>query len=281
MPDITFGILNFNPGNHPDAEAALRKCITSLHDNKTTRFSSEVYVIDQASKGHKQQAIVQEYCNQFGWRSILLDNNVGISRGINLLARIGRGKHICLITSDTEFTKDLDESLISTLQTNPNIWQVCPASNNSELEHQRIGYLSSGLAYTLAAQELTVQMWPRTTFDKIGYFDERWKACFENMDFALRIFLAGGNVAVSHDAYCPHALAMSVKSGARNHTYDNYIYMREGFNQSILHQMWNIKWAGIDWASLYQQPPNETIRQKLANIFKDNIYLDYVQNTGY
>ena len=281
MVDITFGILNYNPGNHPLAEAALRRCITSLYLNMDDGFSSEVYIIDQASKDNKQQKIVQEYCNYFGWRSIMLDKNIGISRGINLLAKISRGKYVCLVTSDVEFTRNLDTILIKSLETNHDLWQVCPASDNSELEHQRRGYLPTGLAYTMAAQELTVQMWPRTTFDRIGYFDERWKACFENMDFALRIFLAGGNVAVNHDAYCPHQHAMSVKSGARNHTYDEYIFMEDGFNQEILHQMWNTKWPGLNWSALYQTPPNDIVRKQLASVFQRNIYLDYVQNTQY
>jgi GT2 family glycosyltransferase len=280
MVDITFGVLNYNPGNHPLAESVLRKCLLSLHDNISANLKSEVYVIDQASEGHTQQHIVQEYCNKFGWRSILLEKNIGISRGINMLARIARGRYVCLVTSDTEFTKDLDISLMNTLCSNPHVWQVCPASDKSELEHQRVGYQPSGLVYTLAAHELTILMWPRTTFDKIGYFDERWKACFENMDFALRIFLAGGNIAVSHDVYCPHEHAMSIKSGARNHTYDDYITMSDGFNQDILHRMWDKKWEGLPWSMLYQ-PPIESVRSQLAKIFKHNIYLDYVQNVGY
>lgn len=285
MLDVTFGVLNYNPSNSPLAKKALRKCLKSLHDNMSDSLSSEVYVIDQASDGHAQQRIVQNHCNKFGWRSILLDRNVGISRGINILARMARGRYICLVTSDTEFTKGLDTSLIHTLQMNANVWQVCPASNNSELEHQRVGYQPDSLAYTLAAQELTIQMWPRQTFEKVGYFDERWKACFENMDFALRIYLAGGNVAVSHDAYCPHALAMSIKSGARNHTYDNYIHMPNGFNQEILHQMWNKKWPGLRWDALYHPPmtgvPGFPNRAELLEKYKQNIYLDYIQDVGY
>lgn len=280
MLDITFGVLNYNPDNHPKAKLALRRCLRSLYKNMNPCFSSEVYIIDQASERHTQQKLVQEHCNVFGWRSILLEKNVGISRGINMLARVARGQYICLVTSDTQFTKGLDESLINTLQANPNVWQVCPASNNSELEHQRVGYQNSGLAYTLAAQELTIQMWPKTVFETIGYFDERWKACFENMDFALRIFLAGGNVAVSHDAYCPHEHAMSIKSGARNQTYDNYIHMPDGFNQEILHEMWNKKWPGLNWSILYL-PPLAGVRQTLINAFKHNIYLDYRQDVGY
>jgi len=279
--DVTFGILNYNPGNHPLAKQALHECVTSLRENMHAGFASEVYIIDQASEGNVQQAVVQDYCNSYGWRSIMLDRNVGISRGINLLARVSRAEYICLVTSDVQFTKELDLSLIKTLKTFPGVWQVCPASDNSELEHQRRGYRESGLAETLAAQELTVQMWPRTTFDRIGYFDERWKACFENMDFALRIFLAGGRVAVSHDAFCPHRHAMSVKSGARNRTYDGYLSMPNGFDQNRLHKMWDKKWPGVSWHSLYQTPPSVDMRSRMLEVFRHNIYLDYVQNVGY
>lgn len=279
--DITFGVLNYNPENHQGAEAALYRCMNSLRENMHARFASEVYVIDQASTGNRQQEIIQDYCNGFGWRSIMLDRNVGISRGINMLARIARGEYVCLVTSDVEFTSELDISLIKTLKEHPNVWQVCPASDNSELPHQRQGYQDSGLAYTLAAQELTVQMWPRKTFDRIGYFDERWKACFENMDFALRIFMAGGNIAVSHDAFCPHQHAMTRKSGARDHTYDGYLYMPKGFDQERLHRMWDAKWPQMIWSKLYEPPPDEATRDYMSRIYSKNMYLDYVQNVGY
>ena len=281
MIDVTFGVLNYNPGNNIQAEVALRQCLESLHANINPQISSEVYVIDQASKIHAQQMIIRDYCNDFGWRSLLLEKNVGISRGINMLARIARSKYICLVTSDIVFTENLDISLIHALQSNSNLWQVCPACDNSELEHQRIGYQQEGLAYTLAAQELAVQMWPKETFDKIGYFDERWKACFENMDFALRIFLAGGNVAVTHDVHCLHEHAMTIKSGARNSTYDDYINMPNGFNQELLHRIWDMKWPGLPWSMLYRSPPDEETRQYLIRVFGNNIYLPYIQEVGY
>ena len=275
--DITYGVLNFNPFSDRVATAAFQKAVQSLDNNRSSNFKSEVYLIDQGGQG----ALVESMARAYDFRAITLDTNVGISRGVNLLARIARGQYICLVTSDTEFTKNLDVSLIDTLQSHSNVWQVCPASDISELEHQRVGYQSSGLAYTLASQELTIQIWPKETFEKIGYFDERWMACHENMDFSLRIFLAGGNIAVSHDAFCPHAHAMTRKSGARNHTYDNYIYMKDGFNQEILQAMWDRKWPLIRWGSLYEKPPDDHIRQRMIDAYRHNIYLPYLQDVGY
>lgn len=278
--DITFGVLNYNPNNHPDAQDALTKCLVSLYQNKNRDLSSEVYIIDQGSINDKQQYVINYAIQSFGWRSIFLDRNVGISRGINLLARIARGNHICLVTSDTEFSKGLDTTLINDLKQNPNVWQICPASDNASLDYQRQGYQSHDLAYRLAAQELTIQMWPRKTFETIGYFDERWKACFENMDYALRIFMAGGNIAVSHNAFCHHDLGMSMKTGARDKSYDGYINMPNGFNQDILHSMWNKKWSGVNWKSLYEEPKDEW-RKSLLDNFQHNMHLGYVQDPGY
>lgn len=285
MLDITFGVLNFNPNNNLVAQEALSNCLYTLKDNKNPSFSSEVYVIDQGSVKNKQQEHILDETYDFGWRSIFLDKNVGISRGINLLARMARGQYICLVTSDTEFSPGLDTLLVEILEKNPHVWQICPASDNSELEHQRKGFQAGGLAYTLAAQELTIQMWPRKTFDTIGYFDERWKACFENSDYALRIFLAGGNIAVTHDGFCHHKHGMCIKSGARNETYKDYIYMPDGFNQEVLYHIWNKKWPSFSvgsalWHALYSEPKEEW-RSILHDTFKDNIYLPYIQNVGY
>jgi GT2 family glycosyltransferase len=286
--DITIGVLNYNPSNNLDAQDKFCRCLDSLKQNLSKDLVHEIYIIDQASNEHKQRDVISQYINENGWRSIFLEKNVGISRAINLLARCGRGKYICLVTSDVLLEPNLDKDLMNELIDNPSIWQICPASDNASSEYQRVGYMNGGLAIAIA-QELTIQMWPREVFEKIGYFDERWKACYENLDFGLRIYLAGGLVAVSHNAFCHHELGMSIKTGARNNTYDDYIFMPNGFNQDILHAMWHKKWNNLEsvlpWSGLYSSQIFDSsfngLREKTKQMYLNNLYLPYVQSVGY
>lgn len=281
MIDVTYGVLNYNVNHDVVALQAYIDAVQSLAANRSKDLKSEVYLIDQGC----QSEITERLARQNGFHAVALRNNVGISRGINLLANMARGQYVSLVTSDVTFTPGLDDTLISALRADPTIYQICPVSDISSLDHQRYDRArEDGILLDNLCQELTIQFWPRTVFDKIGYFDERWKACYENLDFALRAFLDGGRVVIDQRAFCHHAHNMCVKSGARNHTYDGYLYMPNGFNQEILTQMWNNKWPDvaryIDLYSTFTQDMSKT-RAVMFHAFSKNVYLPYIQEVGY
>jgi len=279
--DITYGILHYNPSGDHDAEKAYIEAVKSLYHNRSSCFKSEIYLIDQASQPH----LTHELSRTYDFNCLMLGDNVGISRGINLLANIARGEYVSLVTSDVTFTLGLDTTLVSALRADPKIYQICPTSDNSSLDHQRApAAREDGILLENLCQELTIQFWPRFVFEKIGYFDERWKACYENLDFALRAFLEGGKVVIDQRAWCHHAHNMCVKSGARNHTYDGYINMPDGFNQEILTMMWNNKWPNIGkYINLYETFTKDMSQTRVAAFFEysNNVYLPYVQEVGY
>ena len=284
MIDVTYGILNYNPGNDAVATAAYTAAVESLAANRSPHLTSEVYLIDQGG----QPDLTNQLACKHGFHAIALRSNVGISRGINLLANLARGQFVSLVTSDVTFTPGLDDVLISALRADPTIYQICPVSDNSSLEHQRYDRArEDGILVENLCQELTIQFWPRFVFEKIGYFDECWKACYENMDFALRAFLDGGRVIVHQGAFCHHEHGMCTKSGSRNHTYDGYIYMPNGFNQEILADMWARKWNGLDrfmtWQNLYETFTKDMsmLRANMFYAYSYNVYLPYVQEPGY
>lgn len=116
--------------------------------------------------------------------------------------------------------------------------------------------------------------WRRSVFDKIGYFDERWKACYENNDFSLRCFLDGGCTAISRDSFVWHHHKMTEKSKARDQ-----VYINEDWQQRIT-AAWNHKWPEVNrFIDIYKPLCNKTISDYLLlyDNFKNNIYLDYEQ----
>jgi|SRR6185436_19266932 len=281
MIDVTYGILNYNPSNDTNAIDAYVFAVESLANNRSPSLKSEVYLIDQNS----QPETTWKLARQYGFQAITLKSNIGISRGINLIANVARGNFISLVTSDVTFTKGLDESLIGTLYANPNIYQICPVSDNSSLDHQRAdGAREDGILIPNLVQELTIQFWPRTTFEKIGYFDERWKACYENMDFALRAFLAGGEVVIDQRVFCHHEHNMCTKSGAINHTYDGYIDIPGGFGHELLMLMWKNKWPNLDrYMNIYDTFTKDMSLTRAAMFYEysKNVYLPYIQEVAY
>lgn len=281
MIDVTYGILHYNPGQDPTAKNMYIAAARSLAAHRSQSLKSEVYLIDQGS----EPALTLQLAAEYGFNAITLRSNVGISRGINLLANLARGEFVSLVTSDVTFTPGLDDTLVSALRADPTIYQICPVSDISSLDHQRADSArEDGILVENICQELTVQFWPRRVFDKIGYFDERWKACYENMDFALRAFMDGGRTVVHQGAFCHHEHNMCVKSGARNHTYDGYIHMPQGFNQELLTQMWHNKWPGIEkFIDIYATITQDMgpTRVAMFHQYSDKVYLPYVQEVGY
>lgn len=281
MIDITYGVLNYNPTVDAKATTAYINAVESLAQNRSGLYKSEVYLIDQGS----QPSLTVDLANKFGFQAVLLKKNVGISRGINLLANMARGEFVSLVTSDVTFTPGLDDTLVSALAADPKIYQICPVSNNSSLDHQRYDSArKDGILVHNLTQELTVQFWPRTVFEKIGYFDERWKACYENMDFALRAFLEGGSVVVHQGAFCHHEHNGTTKSGAINQTYEGYIDMPNGLDHGPLLRMWHNKWPALSrYMNHYETFTKDMnpIRAAMFHEYSRNVYLPYVQEVSY
>lgn len=284
MIDVTFGVLHYNPNRDPVATAAYVAAVETLATNRSKNLTSEVYLIDQGS----QPDLTNDLGKIYGFQVVTLRSNVGISRGINLLANMARGQYVSLVTSDVTFTSGLDDTLVSALRADPKIYQICPVSDNSSLDHQRYDRArEDGILVENIAQELTIQFWPRSVFERIGYFDERWKACYENMDFALRSFIDGGRVIVHQGAFCHHEHNTTTKNGAINSTYNDYIFMPDGFNHEPLSLMWRNKWKNLDrfvtWEGLYETIIKDTSRLRAAmfHAYSRNIYLPYIQEPGY
>lgn len=279
--DITYGILHYNPDHDPVATAAYVAAVESLAANRSSLLSSEVYLIDQNS----EPVLTASLAFKHRFRAVTLRENVGISRGINLLVNMARGQYVSLVTSDVIFTPGLDDTFISTLRADPKIYQICPVSDNSSLDHQRApAAREDGILVENIVQELTIQFWPRIVFEKIGYFDERWKACYENMDFALRAFIEGGRVVVDQRVWCHHEHNMTTKSGAIHKAYDGYLPMPNGLTHDLLGQMWRNKWPNLERYMNHYDTFTKDMDQTRAAMFhaySKNVYLPYVQEVSY
>lgn len=295
IPDITYFVLDYNP-NHLDKESYwLRECLQSLHDNTSDSLSKVVYVISQGNNADHEN-FVMDASRYLGFNTLCMRQNLGISRGINYCVQMSRSPVIALVTSDTVLTKGMDVDLWHKIMMTKNIVHATPLTQKSDIPYQQFAVqeefgtdiveLSGICDVSCIAYELTVNFWSKKIFDEIGFFDERWKACYENIDFALRCFMKGGENIISGSSFVWHRHGTCYHNGLLNNAYDGYMNneMPHGLDHTVLRRIWNSKWPLVDnIIDIYQplgQKSNEQ-RESLLYNFKHNIHLPYRQDVGY
>lgn len=306
IPDISYLILNYNPEGEPQAAAILETTLDTFYERKSKKLTSDVFLLDQGSvPSHRSWLLEKQARHQFS--TILLNRNIGISGAINLFAHLSRSPVLALITSDVLITSGMDEDLFAKVQIG-DIFQATPFTDKSDLDYQawtpsepfgadhidleplrrqKTMLLDKILGRQIpsyirvVASELNVMFWRREIFDKVGYFDERWKACYENNDFSLRCFLAGGCTAVSLDSFVWHYHKVTEKNKSREKTYAGYI--GDCWSQEI-RRLWDEKWPMLDsYIKIYDPLKNKTIADypKLWKQFARNIHLPFEQDRPY
>lgn len=297
IPDITYLILNYNPAGEAVAQEVLAATIDSFFARKSPRLSCEVFLLDQGTtRRHRDWLLDQQ--NRYDFSAILLNTNVGISGAINRVVRLSRSPVVALVTSDVVTTTGMDEDLFEKVQI-PEVFQATPFTDKSDLGYQVwqpredfgsdhldlcalqaqgrsvLGRIFTGRQPTYLrciGSELNVMFWRRSVFEKIGYFDERWTAGYENNDFALRCFLSGGCTAISRDSFVWHYHKMTEKNNSRSEFSRN-----DAWHQANA-EVWEKKWPALrKFIDIYGPLKAKKIQdfpEFYAN-FSKNIFLPY------
>ncbi len=297
IPDVTYLILNYNPRGEETAQGILGETIRSFHERKSPRLKAEVYLLDQGTTGgHRRWLREQEA--RFGFSLILLEENIGISGAINRLVRMARSPVVALITSDVIVTTGMDEDLFEKVQI-PEVFQALPFTDKSDvprhcwipaepfgsdgLDLAPLQETELSLMGRLAGRkrrgylrcigvELNAMFWRRSVFDEVGFFDERWKACYENNDFSLRCFLAGGCTAVSYDSFVWHHHKVTEKNDSRKLVFA--CYGEDG--TAVMKALWDEKWPDLNrHLDIYRTLGERTIRDfpEITSRYGHNRYL--------
>lgn len=297
--DIAYLILNYNPDGEKGAQEILGKTIDNFYSRKSENITCDVCVLDQGTTARHREWL-SEKKRQYGFSLIFLKQNIGISGAINYFVRNSKTPVVGLITSDVIITSGMDEDLYAKVQI-PEVYQALPFTDKSDLDYQtwqpqevfgsdnvnltalknkgysfikRFSNKNTGGYLSCVGAELNVMFWRKSIFDKIGYFDERWKAGYENIDFSLRCFLDGGCTAISRDSFVWHYHKVTEKNKAREKLYDDDNRPGKSKNE------WDQKWPNLNkYFNIYRPLKNKTISDypKFYNKFKINIYLPYEQ----
>lgn len=289
IPDVTYVVLNYNPHNQTEhIQPRYEKTLEYLYRNSDPSINKQVIVIDQGC--HPEiTARSEELRKQYGFEHYILGRNVGISAGINLGFRMGRGRHIALLTYDVLLTKGCDTVCLRKLDTDPLAYHVVPLSNKSDQGPHMfrpqepfgadVVTVPGGVRQAIAT-ELTVNYFSQECIRKVGFFDEKWKGCYENMDYMLRILLAGGKTIVELGAFAWHYHNTAATYIGKIQFYKDYM---EGdiFANGELNKLWKVKWGtafdDLDWSYSSRIP----IMTDRAQKFSMNVYLGWPQDRGY
>lgn len=305
IPDISYLMLNYNPAGEAEATKVLDATIDAFYERKSRKLNADVFLMDQGTVASHRQWLLEKQA-QYGFSLVLLNENIGISGAINWLARTSRAPVLGLITSDVIITSGMDEDLFHKVQIKE-VYQATPFTDKSDLDYQvwipresygtdkpdlsalkkeknslwRNLWKSDKTYLRVIASELNVMFWRREIFDIVGYFDQQWRACYENNDFSLRCFLAGGCTAVSMDSFVWHYHKMTHKNQARDRCYDGYI---SGNWSREIRRLWDEKWPDLDSFIRIDRPLKNTTINDYPNLlarYKNNIYLPFEKNQAY
>lgn len=295
---IDLFILDYNPLDFEEANKALRETVLAFQERHSKNIEYNVTIIDQCSTD-KHSDFIEELRRSLSCSRIRLNKSLGISRAMNMIANISRTKYFALLTSDVIMTTGCDDDMVAKLDQSDDLVSICPMANYSWSPHlQRKAIGSSfgeddvtfidqggGLIRTMCT-ELTFNFFRRSAFDKIGYFDERWKAGYENGDWGTRAFLAGLTTGISLDSFIWHYLSMAHKSLGTLKTYDGYINMGTEHTHVPLRKMWDEKWPHYTdhfpiWDCVILNGLTVERCPEMLRAFKHNIYLPFIQEVGY
>lgn len=134
IPDISYLILNYNPESERYAQNILNQTIDAFYARKSKSLTCDVFLLDQGSTtAHRKW--LSEKQNQYGFSTILLNRNIGISGAINFFVRICKSPVIGLITSDVIITSGMDEDLYNKVQIQE-VYQATPFTDKSDVDYQ-------------------------------------------------------------------------------------------------------------------------------------------------
>jgi len=300
IPDITYFILDYNPDHFPEEATWLKDCVLSIIYNTNPSISKTIYLLSQGA-GKEHEKYLVELSRFFSINLICMRDNVGVSRGINYCVNMSRSPVVALVTSDTILTKGTDSDLYSRIIANDNVCQAIPLSQKSDIPYQQHGISevygdpiikSPGKQdISCVAFELTINFWNRLLFSEtVGFFDERWRACYENLDFGLRSFMSGGENIISGNSAIWHRHSTCYKNGLLKRAYHDYLedYVDQSEPYEVYHQvlgqLWQEKWPSLhDVIDIYKPlgVDKEDIRKALIDNFEHNLQLSYYQDVRY
>jgi|SRR6185437_349631 len=211
MIDIV--IINWNSNDY------LQKCIHSIFSDSNGQFVNKVFIIDNNSSDSSLQKILAND------KIITISNkeNLGFAKAANQGFHLSKAPYVLLLNPDTQLLDNTLKDCISFMETHPDtnilgcrlltdkgetspscarfpspakIFMDCigfskvfpkafsPAILMTDWDHRSSKYVDQVMGAFMFMRH--------STFEKVGYFDERFFVYFEELDFSKRLSDLGG-----------------------------------------------------------------------------------------
>jgi N-acetylglucosaminyl-diphospho-decaprenol L-rhamnosyltransferase len=239
VPDLSVIIVSYNTRD------LLRGCIESVF-RETPDLTLDVIVIDNASDDGSAEMVADAFPDV---RLICSPENVGFGRACNLAVAESHAPWLVLLNPDTEVHDRALERLLTFSRSNPEaglcggrtlrpdgsvdpgscwgdttLWSLaCFATGASTVlrrstlfDPESLGRWPRDTVRTVDIVTGCLLMLPRSLWDQLAGFDERFFMYAEDADLAMRARALGYRPAITPDATITHVLAASSGSGARS-----------------------------------------------------------------
>ena len=227
-PKVSVIIVNWNGAGH------LRVCLPSLASQSFK--SLEIIVVDNCSSDDSAQV-----ASSLGVRWLLLEKNLGLAPALNRGAAIAVGDLLLFVNNDMRFDAEFVAALAEPLERDADVFATDGMQynwNGTVREHlatrltavrSRRGFCTELVPGLHFYQQEEIENSPvfmgsaacmmvrRTTFEKIGRFDDRLPLGYEDAEICWRAWVHGWKTVYVPNAVCWHHVGGSVKSieGAR------------------------------------------------------------------
>jgi GT2 family glycosyltransferase len=207
VKDLSIVIINYNGGDD------LTRCLESLKDKG---LDSEIILVDNGSSDGSERRAIAEFP---GVRLVASDVNLGFAGGANLGALQASGRVLLFMNPDVLVESGCLRSLVSAIDAEAGVaGPILDVEASGCLEYgARFDWFAysrpllepSGVLYVPGCALAT----PRSLFDRLGGFDDRYFMFVEDVDYCWRVQLSGKDVVVPLDARALHKGGGSTPGG--------------------------------------------------------------------
>jgi len=233
--DISIVILTWNSIHH------IEKCIESIFsDLYETQYSFEIFIVDNGSKDGTANLIEKISCQKgFCIVPIYLNRNTGTTYSRNLALKRAKGKYICIMDSDVVLQGGTLAELIGVLNDEPSAGMVAPrlVYRDGRLQKSTDNFPTAlskirryfwlrqiekqesqrgGQEHLVPVDYAISALWmmKREVLEKVGLLDERIFYAPEDVDYCLRVWMAGYSIFYDPQIWAIHD-AREISRGIR------------------------------------------------------------------
>jgi len=222
-PLVTVIIVNYN------GKKELEDCLSSLMKNSYSNY--EVILVDNNSKDDSIEFVKNTYSHI---KIIELEKNYGFAFPNNIGAKKAKGDLLLFLNNDTKQKHNFISELVKEILNDPKI-AICQSlllKTNGEIDSSGDFIDSIGVCYSskvkiekisniLSAKGASMMI-RKDIFEKIGKFDEKFFASFEDVDLGWRSWILGFKVVVVPKSVVYHIGGTTIEKMKEEMTFHRY-----------------------------------------------------------